>query len=146
MQVILLESLTKLGKAGEIVSVKDGFAKNYLIPHNKAIVANKANLSDLDQRLSKINANNKKKLEEASLIKQKINENEYKIEMEANDEGNLYGAITHHQIINAISVDTNLINGDTIILPQIKSLGNYPVKIRLYEDVIASIIISVVKK
>ena len=62
MQIILLETLNKLGKAGEVVSVKDGFAKNFLIPQKKAIIANKKNLSDLNSKMSQINENNLKKI------------------------------------------------------------------------------------
>ena len=61
MDIILLESLNKLGKAGEIVTVKDGFAKNFLIPEKKAIIANKKNKADLENRISQINSNNEKK-------------------------------------------------------------------------------------
>ena len=61
MQIILLESLNKIGKAGEVVSVKDGYAKNYLIPKNKAIVANKTNLANLNDSVEQININNKLK-------------------------------------------------------------------------------------
>ena len=60
MQIILLETLNKLGKAGEVVSVKDGFAKNFLIPQKKAIIANKKNLNDLNSKMSQINENNMK--------------------------------------------------------------------------------------
>ena len=72
MQVILLESLNKLGKAGEVVAVKDGYAKNYLIPHNKAIVANKANLADLKNKISKINSDNDIRIAEAKNIKENL--------------------------------------------------------------------------
>ena len=61
MDIILLESLNKLGKAGEIVTVKDGFAKNFLIPEKKAIIANKKNKADLKNRITQINSANEKK-------------------------------------------------------------------------------------
>ena len=65
MQIILLETLNKLGKAGDVVSVKDGFANNFLIPQKKAIIANKKNLSDLTSKMTQINENNLKKITEA---------------------------------------------------------------------------------
>ena len=68
MQIILLETLNKLGKAGEVVSVKDGFAKNFLIPQKKAIIANKKNLNDLNSKMSQINENNMKKISEAAAV------------------------------------------------------------------------------
>ena len=65
MQLILLETLNKLGKAGEVVSVRDGYAKNFLIPKQKAIIANKKNLENLTTKMSQINENNEKKTKEA---------------------------------------------------------------------------------
>ena len=146
MQIILLESLSKIGKAGEVVSVKDGYAKNYLIPKNKAIVANKTNLANLKDSVEKINLNNKFKIEEANSLKQKIDEKSFKITMEANEDGNLYGAITQQQVIKSISIDHELLNPESVILPQIKTIGNHPISIRLYEDIKASITIAVEKK
>ena len=93
MQIILLETLNKLGKAGEVVSVKDGFAKNFLIPQKKAIIANKKNLNDLNSKMSQINENNMKKISEANELKAKLDGKEINIQMEANEEGNLYGIL-----------------------------------------------------
>lgn len=146
MQIILLESLSKIGKAGEVVSVKDGYAKNYLIPKNKAIVANKTNLANLKDSVEKINLNNKFKIEEANSLKQKIDKKSFKITMEANEDGNLYGAITQQQVIKSISIDHELLNPESVILPQIKTIGNHSVSIRIYEDIKASITIAVEKK
>ena len=146
MQVILLESLNKLGKAGEIVAVKDGYAKNYLIPQNKAIVANKTNLADLKNRISKINTDNDKRIIEASNIKNDLDNSSYTVETEANDEGILYGSINPQQIMQLVSDKAKGINADSIVMPQIKNLGEYSVTIRLYEDIAATISLSVVKK
>jgi len=146
MQVILLESLNKLGKAGEVVAVKDGYAKNYLIPQNKAIVANKSNIADLKNRISKINSNNDIKIAEAKNIQEKLDGKIYEVQIEANDEGVLYGSINQQQIIQLISNETNKINADSIVVPQIKNIGEYSVIIRLYEEIAATITLSVIKK
>ena len=146
MQVILLESLNKLGKAGEVVAVKDGYAKNYLIPKNKAIVANRTNLADLKNRISKINTNNEKRIADAKIIKENLDGKNYEVQIEANDEGALYGSINQHQIIQLISNETNNINADSIVVPQIKNIGEYSVTIRLYEETSATITLSVIKK
>lgn len=146
MQVILLESLNKLGKAGEVVVVKDGYAKNFLIPRNKAIVANKANLADLKNKISKINTDNEKRINDSSSIKESLDNKTYTIETEANDEGILYGSINPQQIIRLISDKVKDINADSIVMPQIKNLGEHSVTIRLYEDISATINLSVVKK
>ena len=146
MQVILLESLNKLGKAGEVVAVKEGYAKNYLIPQNKAIVANKTNLADLKNRISKINSNNDKRIADASSIKESLDNEKYTIEAEANEEGILYGSINPQQIIQLLADKVKDINSDSIVVPQIKNLGEYSITIRLYEDIAAKINLSVVKK
>ena len=146
MQVILLESLNKLGKAGEVVAVKDGYAKNYLIPQNKAIVANKTNLADLKNRISKINSDNDIRIAEAKSIKESLDGKTYEVQIEANDEGVLYGSINQQQIIQLISNETNNINADSIVVPQIKNIGEYSVTIRLYEEISATITLSVIKK
>ena len=146
MQVILLESLNKLGKAGEVVAVKDGYAKNYLIPENKAIVANKTNLADLKNRISKINSDNDIRIAEAKSIQENLDGKTYEVQIEANDEGVLYGSINQQQIIQLISNETNKINADSIIVPQIKNIGEYSVTIRLYEEISATITLSVMKK
>jgi len=146
MQVILLESLNKLGKAGEVVAVKDGYAKNYLIPQNKAIVANKTNLADLKNRISKINSDNDIRIAEAKNIKENLDGKTYEVQIEANDEGVLYGSINQQQIIQLISNETNSVNADSIVVPQIKNIGEYSVTIRLYEEISATITLSVIKK
>ena len=147
MQIILLESLAKLGKAGEIVSVKDGFAKNYLIPQKKAIVANKKNKLDLESKMSHISENNQKKVEEAENLKSKIEGKTIKIDMEANDDGRLYGAITQKFIVEQIKQSLSVeLHAESIILNPIKSIGDYEVKLRLYDEIQTSIRLEISKK
>ena len=146
MQVILLESLNKLGKAGEVVAVKDGYAKNFLIPKNKAIVASKSNLADLKNRIEKINSDNDKRIVEAKSIKENLDGKTYEVQIEANDEGILYGSINQQQIIQLISDSAKSISADSIVVPQIKNIGEYTVTIRLYEEISATITLSVIKK
>ena len=146
MQVILLESLNKLGKAGEVVSVKDGYAKNFLIPQNKAIIANKTNLADLKNRIANINSNNEKLIAEATRVKENLDGKTYEVQLEANDEGVLYGSINQQQIVQLISDKASTVNADSIIIPQIKSIGEHPVTVRLYEEISAKITLSIIKK
>lgn len=146
MQIILLESLNKLGKAGEVVSVKDGYAKNFLIPQNKAIVANKTNLADLKNKISKINSDNDKRIAEASVMKENLNGKTYEIQIEANDEGILYGSVNQQQIVQLISDKADGVGVDSIVMPQIKNLGEHSITVRLYEDISATINLSVIKK
>ena len=147
MQIILLESLTKLGKAGEIVSVKDGFARNYLIPQKKAIVANKKNKLNLSDKMSQISENNQIKIEDAENLKSKIEGKTIKIDMEANDDGKLYGAINQKFIVEQVKQSLSIeLHAESIILYPIKSIGDYEVKLRLYEEIQASIRLEISKK
>ena len=147
MQIILLESLTKLGKAGEIVSVKDGFARNYLIPQKKAIVANKKNKLNLADKMSHISENNKIKIEDAENLKSKIEGKIVKVDMEANDDGKLYGAINQKFIVEQVKQSLSVeLQAESIILYPIKSIGHYEVKLRLYEEIQASIRLEISKK
>ena len=147
MQIILLETLNKLGKAGEVVSVKDGFAKNFLIPQKKAIIANKKNLNDLNSKMSQINENNMKKITEANELKAKLDGKEINIQMEANEDGNLYGNLgprqIHDRLINDFSID---IEPGNIVLDNISAIGSYDVTLRIYDDISATLKIEITKK
>ena len=147
MQIILLETLNKLGKAGEVVSVKDGFAKNFLIPQKKAIIANKKNLNDLNSKMSQINENNMKKISEANELKAKLDGKEINIQMEANEDGNLYGNLgprqIHDKLISDFSID---IEPGNIITGNIGVLGKHDITLRIYDDIVATLKLEIIKK
>ena len=147
MDIILLESLNKLGKAGEIVTVKDGFAKNYLIPEKKAIIANKKNKADLENRITQINSNNDKKIVEANEIKEKLDQKKISIAMEANDDGSLYGAVSQKSVSESIySLLEIKISPDAIVLDPIKEIGETEIQVILYEDIKAILHLEITKK
>ena len=147
MDIILLESLNKLGKAGEIVTVKDGFAKNFLIPRKKAVIANKKNKANLDSRITQINTNNDKKIVEAHELKEKIDGKKISIEMEANDDGSLYGAVSQKSVSQSIHALLEIkISPEAVILDPIKKLGEAEIQIRLYEDIKANLHLEIIKK
>ena len=147
MEIILLESLNKLGKAGEIVTVKDGFAKNFLIPEKKAIIANKKNKADLENRITQINSNNNKKIVQANELRAKLDGKKISIEMEANDDGSLYGSVSQKSISDSIfSLLEIKVSPDAVILNPIKELGETEIQISLYEDINANINLKITKK
>ena len=147
MDIILLESLNKLGKAGEIVTVKDGFAKNFLIPEKKAIIANKKNKADLENRITQINSNNDKKIVEANEIKEKLDQKKISIAMEANDDGSLYGAVSQKSVSESIySLLEIKVSPDAVVLDPIKEIGETEIQVILYEDIKAKIHIEITKK
>ena len=147
MQIILLETLNKLGKAGDVVSVKDGFANNFLIPQKKAIIANKKNLGDLASRMTQINENNLNKISEANALKDKLDGKEIIIQMEANEDGNLYGNLgprqIHEKLISDFSID---IEPGNIITGNIDVIGNHDVTLRIYDDIVATLKLEITKK
>ena len=147
MDIILLESLNKLGKAGEIVTVKDGFAKNFLIPEKKAIIANKKNKADLENRITQINSNNDKKIIEANEIKAKLDQKKILIEMEANDDGSLYGAVSQKSVSESIYNLLEIkISPDSVVLNPKKELGETEIQVILYEDIKAILHLEITKK
>ena len=147
MDIILLESLNKLGKAGEIVTVKDGFAKNFLIPEKKAIIANKKNKADLENRITQINSNNDKKIVEANEIKKKLDQKKISIAMEANDDGSLYGAVSQKSVSESIySLLEIKISPDAVVLDPIKEIGETEIQVILYEDIKANLHLEITKK
>ena len=147
MEIILLETINKIGKAGEIVSVKDGFANNFLLPYKKAIVANKKNRDQLETRMSQIKEHNQSKKQEAELVKSKIDGKKIKIALDTNEEGNLYGSINHKLLLEEIeSKYSTKLHADNLELSQIKSVGTHPIIIRLYDNIIAKIELEIIKK
>ena len=147
MEIILLETLNKLGNAGDIVFVKDGFARNYLIPNKKAIIANKKNKNDLASKMEQINQNNRKKIDEANSIKSLLDRKKISLLMEANEEGNLYGNINHKMIIDEIQKSLSVsLSAESLVLGTIKKLGTYEITVRLYSNISASLQVNLEKK
>ena len=145
MQIILLESIDRVGKAGEIVAVKDGYANNYLIPRKLAIVANKNNKLELQSKLDVISEQNEKKITEANALKLELDKVSLTMRVEANDEGGLYGTITQKQISNLLKAEGHSILNENIITGEIKALGEFEITIKIYED-ISSILKVLVEK
>tara|TARA_B100001057_G_C22135778_1_gene676292 strand:- start:9 stop:449 length:441 start_codon:yes stop_codon:yes gene_type:complete len=135
MQIILLESIDRVGKAGEIVAVKDGYANNYLIPRKLAIVANKNNKLELKSKLDVISKRNEHKIEEANALKLELDKISLTMRVEANDEGGLYGTITQKQISDLLKAEGHSILNENIVTGEIKALGEFEITIKIYENI-----------
>ena len=146
MQIILLESIDRVGKAGEIVAVKDGYANNYLIPRKLAIVANKNNKSELQSKLDVISERNKQKIEEANALKLELDKISLTMRVEANDEGGLYGAITQKQISDLLKAKGHSVLNENIVTGEIKALGVFEITIKIYEDISSILKVSIEKR
>ena len=146
MQIILLESIDRVGKAGEIVAVKDGYANNYLIPKKLAIVANKNNKLELQSKLDVISEQNEKKITEANALKLELDKVSLTMRVEANDEGGLYGTITQKQISDLLKAEGHSILNENIITGEIKVLGEFEITVKIYEDISSTLKVSVEKR
>ena len=146
MQIILLESIDRVGKAGEIVAVKDGYANNFLLPKKLAIVANKKNKLNLDSKLEVISKQNEVKIVDANTLKVALDKISLTMRVEANDEDGLYGAITQKQVSDLLKAQGHNILNENIITGEIKNIGEFDITIKIYEDISSTIKISLEKK
>ena len=146
MRIILLESIDRVGKAGEIVAVKDGYANNYLIPRKLAIVANKNNKLELQSRLNVISKQNEQKIKEANALKLELDKISLTMRVEGNDECGLYGTITQKQISDLLKAEGHSILNENIVTGEIKSIGEFEITIKIYEDISSTLKVSIEKR
>jgi large subunit ribosomal protein L9 len=148
MQVILLENIKKLGAIGEKVTVKDGYARNFLLKNKKALVANKKNTEYFEQQKSEINKKNEVEKNKANETFQMLNNAELEVYKEAMENGQLYGSINIKEIVTLIKEQKNLdISAEKIETKgQLKNTGISKVYINLHAEVIATINLNVKPK
>ena len=146
MKVILTTAIKKLGKIGEIVSVKPGYARNYLFPNKMALRENKKNIEHYDKIKHEIKKNEETKLIEARKLLEEIRKIKIHFNREADEKDQLYGSISKKEIIDYLS-DNNLKvkSDDLIIKNQIKSIGEHTIEINPYEDVTEEYLIKIDK-
>ena len=144
MEVILLESLNKLGKIGDVVSVKDGFARNYLIPQKKALRANKENKDYFTKIKDEVLKKNKESISNAESILKKISTKEIIFIRNASDNGQLYGSVSPKDISNYFNDNKVDIKPSNINLHSaIKKIGIYDINIKLHAEVSCNLKINV---
>ena len=146
MKVILLENIKKIGSIGEIIDVKRGFARNYLIASKKALYASKENISEVEKTKIELGKKDADRKKEAMKISEQINAKEYIIKKLSTENKELYGSVKPTEISKLIQ-DTNKIDiKPSMIQPlkEIKSLGIFKVKVDLHSEVDSEITIKVV--
>ena len=145
MKVILLENLIKIGSIGDIIDVKRGFARNYLISSKKALYASKENIKEVEKIKNKLNEKDHEKKNDAKTIYEKINKKEYLVKKLSTENNELYGSVKPTEISKLIlELDKLEIKPSMIQLEkEIKSLGNFKVKVNLHSDVQAEVNIKV---
>ena len=145
MKVILLENLKRIGSIGEIIDVKRGFARNFLIANKKALYASKENINEVEKIKTELSKKDNEKKQDAKKIAEKINKKEYTVKKLSTENNELYGSVKPTEISKLIHDTNNLDIKPSMIQPlkEIKSLGKVKVKISLHSEVDAEINISV---
>ena len=146
MKVILLENLRRIGSIGEIIDVKRGFARNFLISNNKALYASKENIAEVEKIKSQLSKKDTEKKKEAQKISEQINNKEYEIQKLSTENKELYGSVKPTEISKLILENDKLDIKPSMIQPitEIKSIGKFKVKIILHSEVDSEITINVV--
>lgn len=146
MDIILLERIEKLGQIGDLVSVKSGFARNYLLPQGKAVFASKENIKLFEERKSQLEGENIARKNEAQKLADKIKFNEVVIIRAASESGQLYGSVSAKDIAQAVSDAGLSINKNQVILNKsLKTLSYEDVSIRLHPEVEFSIKLNIAR-
>ena len=145
MKVILLENLKRIGSIGEIIDVKTGFARNYLIANKKALYASKENISQVEKIKSELSKKDNEKKQEAKQIAEQINKKEYSVKKLSTENNELYGSVKPTEIAKLIQTENKIDVKPSMIQPlkEIKSIGKFKVKVSLHSEVEAEITINV---
>lgn len=147
MEVILKEDIVNLGKMGEVVRVRDGYARNYLLPRGLVLVANKKNLKGFEHQKRVVASQKERVVKQAETLSEKLAGAALTIAVKAGEEGKLFGSVTNIDIEKALRAKGFDIERRKIHLDEpIKSLGDYEVPVRLTADVTATVKVSVVSE
>jgi large subunit ribosomal protein L9 len=146
MKVILLERVERLGALGDVVTVKDGFARNFLLPNSKALRANAENMKVFEARRGDIEANNAKAREAASKSGDKLDGSSYIMIRQAGESGHLYGSVSGRDVADAVNAEGGKVDRSMVVLDKpIKTLGVHPVKVRLHAEVTVTVNINIAR-
>ena len=145
MKVILLENIKRIGSIGDVIEVKRGFARNFLISNKKALYASKENIAEVNKIKTDLSKKDNEKKQLAKSIFEKINKQEYKIKKLSTENNELYGSVKPTEISKLIKEQDKIDIKPSMIQPvkEIKSLGKFKVKISLHSEVDAEITINV---
>jgi large subunit ribosomal protein L9 len=146
MEVILLERIEKLGQMGDVVKVKPGFARNFLLPQKKALRANKDNLAFFEKQRAQLEAINLKRRDEAQAVAAKMEGLKVLMVRQAGEGGQLYGSVSGRDVADAVkaagfTIERNQVNLDS----PIKTLGSYPVRVSLHPEVSITVTVTVAR-
>ena len=145
MKVILLENVKRIGSIGEVIDVKRGFARNFLIANKKALYASKDNIQEVEKIKAELSKKDNEKKQEATKIAEQINNKEYLVQKLSTENNELYGSVKPTEISKLIKEENKIEIKPSMIQPveEIKSLGKFKVKISLHSEVDAEIVVNV---
>jgi len=146
MQVILLQRVAKLGQMGEVVTVKDGYARNFLLPQGKALRANEANIKSFEARKAQLEADNLETKKEAEAVAAKLDGQVFVVIRSASDAGALYGSVTNRDAADAATEAGFTISRSQVTLDRpIKDLGMHTVSVVLHPEVVVKVKLNVAR-
>ena len=146
MKVILLERVEGRGSIGDVVNVKDGFARNYLLPRQKALRANSANLKVFEGQRAEIEGRNQKAREAASASGNKLDGTVYIMIRQAGEGGQLYGSVSGRDVADAVNATGASVDRSMVVLDKpIKTIGMHPIKIKLHAEVTVTVTINIAR-
>jgi large subunit ribosomal protein L9 len=145
MKVILLENVKRIGSVGEVIDVKRGFARNFLIANKKALYASKENIKEVEKIKAELSKKDNERRQEAAKIADQINNKEYSVQKLSTENNELYGSVKPTEISKLILEENKIEIKPSMIQPveEIKSLGKFKVKISLHSEVDAEIVVNV---
>jgi len=145
MQVILMEKVANLGALGDVVKVKDGFARNFLIPQGKAKRATEQNLKAFESRRAELEKAQNEQLAQAAERGNKLNGLTIQVAQKAGPDGRLFGSVTNYDIVEALKKHGHEVERAQVRMPQgpLKQVGDYPIQVALHTDVAVTITVSV---
>ena len=146
MQVILMEKVANLGNLGDVVKVKDGFARNFLIPQGKAKRATPENIKHFESRRAELEKAQNEILAKAQEKASKLEGFKLSITQKAGVDGRLFGSVTNYDIVEALEKQGHEVERSHVRMPQgpLKQVGEYPIEVSLHTDVTATITVAVV--
>lgn len=146
MQVILLERVENLGQMGDVVAVRPGYARNFLLPRQKALRATKDNIAFFDGKKKELEAQNLKRRDEAEKVSVKMEGLKVALIRQASEAGQLYGSVTGRDIADAVSAKGFKIDRNQVTMDRAyKLLGLYPVKVYLHPEVVVEVTINIAR-
>lgn len=145
MQIILLEKVVNLGNLGDVVKVKDGYARNFLIPQKKAKRATPAALAEFEARRAELEKIQADKLAAAQAVADKLNGAAVTITRKSAMDGRLFGSVTNHDVADALKAAGFVVDKADVRMPEgpLKTTGEFPLEVSLHTDVLATVMVTV---